>query len=104
MFNLSTCLDEASNELVFLADIPNNSWLSIGFGTSMSNTDMIAWFAKDGRGAIRDLWSTGYGQPGTDTSDNLISTSDPVYDSNSDRVSFVTRRALDTQDSQDFAV
>lgn len=60
-YNLSTCLDEAASELVLIADIPNDSWFAIGFGTSMTNTDMIVWFAKQGQGAIRDLWSSGYG-------------------------------------------
>lgn len=35
----------------------NNAWLGIGFGASMENTDMIAWFAKDGKGETKDLWS-----------------------------------------------
>lgn len=45
-FVLDSCYDDQSQELVFRADLPNNSWLSIGFGSSMTNTDMIAWFAN----------------------------------------------------------
>jgi hypothetical protein len=46
--------------------VPNNSWLSIGFGSTMQNTDMIAWFVKDSMGSSKDLYSEGYGAPDSD--------------------------------------
>ena len=46
----------------------HNSWLGIGFGTTMTNTDMIAWFVTDGVGEVKDLYSTGYSSPEDDTS------------------------------------
>lgn len=46
--------------------MPETSWFSIGFGASMEDTDMIAWFNKGGKGQTRDLWSGGYGRPATD--------------------------------------
>jgi len=57
-FVLDSCYDSQSQELVFRADLPNNSWLSIGFGSSMTNTDMIGWFASSKRGSVKDFWST----------------------------------------------
>jgi len=53
-------------ELVFKTVLPNNSWLSIGFGSTMLDTDMIGWFVKDGVGSSNDLYSMGYGAPDTD--------------------------------------
>ena len=34
-----------TEELQFTVNLRNNSWLSIGFGTSMFNSDMIGWHA-----------------------------------------------------------
>lgn len=69
----------------------------------MSNTDMIGWFAKDGKGVARDLWSTSYGVPAIDSTNSLIQVVEPVAVGN--RVKFETRRLLDTGDSnQDYAV
>lgn len=67
-FELYTCFDPLTNELVFKAEVPDNSWLGIGFGTTMTNTDMIAWFVTDGVGEVKDLYSTGYSSPEDDTS------------------------------------
>ena len=49
-FKLDSCYDPATQELVFRAEVPDNSWFSIGFGSSMSNTDMIGWFVKNKKG------------------------------------------------------
>ena len=52
--------------MVFKVELQNNSWLSIGFGATMSNTDMIAWFVNDGEGEVQDLYSVSYSQPKKD--------------------------------------
>ncbi len=46
-FKLDSCFDSETQELVFRASVPDNSWFSIGFGPSMSNTDMIGWFVEN---------------------------------------------------------
>ena len=51
-FALSTCFDQAVGEMVFKVELKNNAWLSIGFGATMSNTDMIAWFVNEGQGEV----------------------------------------------------
>ena len=51
-FELYTCFDVAVNELVFKIELLNNSWLGIGFGSTMTNTDMIAWFVDEGEGEV----------------------------------------------------
>ena len=63
---LKTCYDKDTQDLVFYATVPNNSWLGIGFGQSMSNTDMIGWLVEDGVGEARDMYSRGYQKPDTD--------------------------------------
>ena len=56
---LDTCYDAQTSELVFKVEVPNNSYLSIGFGPNMTNTDMIVWEVYDGEGSVRDLYSKG---------------------------------------------
>ena len=60
---------------------------------------MIAWFADNGVGFAKDYWSLGYTPPVEDTVSNISQDSPPMYDFTTSRVSFVTRRALDTGDS-----
>jgi hypothetical protein len=96
---LDTCYDKNAEELVFKAVIPNNSWFAIGFGPTMTNTDMIAWFADDKIGETRDLWSTSHAAPKIDETNSLVEFSAPSYDAATDMMTFITRRALDTGDS-----
>ena len=92
-------------EIVFKAVVPDNSWFSIGFGNSMSNTDMIAWHVSDGVGESLDYYSTSHSAPELDSVSNLIEDDNPVFDSASQSMTFVTRRKLDTGDaSQDYVV
>ena len=36
----------ASEEIEFTVDAMNNSWIALGFGSDMTDTDMIAWHAN----------------------------------------------------------
>lgn len=100
MFDLQTCYDESSQELVFHAKVPDNTYFSIGFGENMISTDMIAWSVKDGVGSIRDLWSFGFTKPREDQVSNIYNEVDPVTEDDG-RMTFVTRRPLDTGDSSE---
>jgi len=63
-FELDTCYDKNNGpRLVFKVVMPNNSWFSIGFGATMKNTDMIAWFADNKVGLTKDYWSTSHKDP-----------------------------------------
>jgi len=42
-FDMKICYDKLEQELVFETEIPDNSWLSIAFGPTMRNTDMLVW-------------------------------------------------------------
>lgn len=99
-FTLDSCLDADTKELVFRVDMPNNSWFAIGFGKNMSNTDMIAWFADNGRGQARDYYSTSHSTPELDDVSNLTLGMMPRYNSSTDRMVFLTRRKLDTGDEK----
>ena len=57
-FTIDTCFDPVAQELVFKVEIPNNSYLGIGFGPTMTDTDMIVWEVYNGIGSVRDLYST----------------------------------------------
>ena len=71
----------------------------------MSSTDMIAWFVTDKVGETKDYWSTGHSRPVVDTTSNLTEGESPVFDTGTGKMKFVTRRKLDTGDSeQDFLV
>ena len=65
-FELYTCFDVAVNELVFKVELQNNSWLGIGFGSTMTNTDMITWFVEEGEGEVQDLFSKSHSPPRED--------------------------------------
>ena len=102
-FYIKVCHDEDTQELVFTTSIPNNSWLGIGFGTKMKNTDMMVWQAVKGFGVVRDLYSYGYGVPKMDEVQNLDNVT--KFDKKKGMVNFVTRRKLDTGDSdKDFLI
>lgn len=49
-FSLDSCYDTVAQELVLRAIVPDNTWLSIGFGATMRDTDMISWTVKNGVG------------------------------------------------------
>ena len=90
---------------MFRATIPNNSWFAIGFGAKMENTDMIGWHADNGVGSTKDYWSDGYGTPAIDTVSHLKDEAAPTLDAATGKMTFLTRRPLDTGDaSQDFLV
>jgi hypothetical protein len=56
--------DKANPKVVFKTTVPSKSWFSVGFGTGMTNVDMVVWQAKDdGRTECKDLYSTGFSQP-----------------------------------------
>ena len=65
----------------------------------MKNTDMIAWFVKDGKGETRDYWSNSHQAPELDSVSNLFDGIKKSFDSANGKMTFVTRRKLDTGDT-----
>ena len=84
-------------------DIPNNTYVSLGFGKNMFNVDMIAWLAQGDVYKAVDYWSTEKNTPAEDTVQNLPTTFEANQDNT--RVTFTTKRKLDTGDAdQDYLI
>ena len=94
-------VDSVANTLkITVNGVPENSYFAIAFGPGMSNTDMVM-FQGAGNGDVTDLWSTSYGMPSTDTTqDYTVNKNEKVGSA----YNFVVERALDTSDSQDKAL
>lgn len=58
-----------TEELQFRVEIPNNSYISLGFGTDMFNVDMITWHGLGEASKSVDYFSKGKYEPGKDPSD-----------------------------------
>ena len=85
--------------------MPDNAYFSIGFGDSMYNTDMLAWFSDNGTGSVVDYYSEGEFTPSEDITQNFSEGLANAFDSTTKRMTFVTRRPLDTSDLDgDFVV
>lgn len=51
--------DGASQKLLFKVQVRANTWFGIGFGTTMTNTDMITFSARGDNGEVIDQYSRG---------------------------------------------
>ena len=90
--------DSAKKALKFTVETKDNTYLSIGFSSGMTNTDMV-YFKATGNGEVQDLWSTGNVTPQHDSKNDYTDTTVTKAD---DKYKFVTYRKLDTGDtSQD---
>ena len=79
-WNLEVFYEEATStnneRLKMVVDMPNNTWLSIGFGSTMRNVDMIAWHADGDNSYVADYFSVGKSTPAEDSEQNLTGTSE----------------------------
>ena len=95
---LTIMLNTTINQFTFIATVPNNNYFSIGFGPTMTNTDMILWQANGKiKSRTSDLWSFDLTTPMNDSSQNLYSTH--VVNANGS-VTFTTLRNMTTPDSR----
>jgi len=93
--------DALKPKITFVATVPKDQWFSIGFGTSMTDTDMVLWQAKDA-GICKDLYSSGHRVPGTaKDGTGLTETQDytTTVKKEGDNYEFTSTRLLDTGDS-----
>jgi hypothetical protein len=51
-------IDAPKQILKFNVTIPDQNYFAIGFGKSMTNTDMIVWQAQGSKSLCQDWWST----------------------------------------------
>jgi len=71
---LNYSYDSATNSVVYDVCVNANTYLSIGYGSSMTNTDMVYWGANGASSQVLDLWSTGHSTPSTDNPSAYTST------------------------------
>ena len=57
-----------------LLKMPDQMWFAIGFGSSMTNTDMIAWHSNGKDSYVQDYWSTSKAEPKLDDSQDVTNT------------------------------
>lgn len=62
---------------------------------------MVGWFAQGETGIVRDYWSRGKFTPGLDSTQDVTLERAPTYDPSTNRVTFISRRKLDTGDDED---
>ena len=93
-----------------IVSMPDKMWFSIGFGTSMKNTDMIVWHADGDESRVIDYWSTQKFTPEIDEQQdfdfyfNTFEADEEVED-DYNKVSFLTYRDLDTgDDDKDYLI
>lgn len=58
------------DEIEFVIDWKVDSWFGLGYKKVMADCDMIV-FETERDGYIRDLWSTGWRTPSTDSSQDI---------------------------------
>ncbi|CAI2385131.1 unnamed protein product [Moneuplotes crassus] len=78
----------------------DTNWVAIGFGTSMTNVDMIT-IQNEGTWTVEDRYSTGHSLPPADTTNNVNNFAVSMSGSTN---TYTFERALNTGDSQDFTV
>ena len=54
-----------TNQIQYISTVPKNSYLSFGYGTSMSKVDMVVWEANGASSTQIDVYSTSHNTPGT---------------------------------------
>lgn len=98
--------DPALGVVDFSAELPVNTWFSIGFGSNMFNTDMITMQAYTtlAKSQINDMWSTSVSTPTFDKVDNLTNKK-IVENTARGTQTFTFSRKLDTGDTlNDFVI
>ena len=94
--------DSANNVVQYDAYVQPNSWIAIGYGSSMTNTDMVYWGANGNSSLQEDLYSTTESRPAIDTI-NSYTTNYVVEVDNS--VHFTSTRSLDPNTSpEDYVI
>lgn len=84
----------------FEATVPNNQYFGIGYGKTMTSTDMVAWQADKDLSKQLDMYSYGRYTPNTDSKNDYVTT----FTYNTTHTIFTSDRLLDTGDGQDFVI
>jgi hypothetical protein len=58
--------DKVKDLVEFKATVKRGTYFAVGFGTSMTDCDMVVFQGQGERGVVTDRWSEGYGVPTID--------------------------------------
>ena len=87
--------DSANNQVQFWATVTENSFLGLGFGTSMTDTEMIVWSANNSLSYVNTYYSTGNVQPDVLTYDPACYSNQFNYYLSGKYVKFYSTRSLE---------
>lgn len=93
---------ERTEEIELIAEVPNNSYLGLGWCNSMIDCDMITWHADGQNSYAVDRYSTGNVTPLPDAKQNYSTILRPSFDGNG--IIFKSIRKIDTGDRDDYVV
>lgn len=88
--------------MMFVVKAKNNSYFGLGFGPTMTNTDMVIWQANGDKSTQWDAWSANTLAPTQDSSNGYDTTF--VYDKASATVTFTSYRKLDTKLAKNYVI
>jgi hypothetical protein len=96
--------DSTNSQIVYEASVKVGTYLAIGFGTSMTDIDMISWDADTtaATSVCQKLWSTGHTHPTVTTDQTFLTTS--AITLSSGFINFNTVRPLAGTNSETFNV
>jgi len=94
-FSVDFSLDTAKKEITLVARVPDNTYLSVGWGETMYETDMIVWQATK-KGESSDLLSLDHSTPKIDESQDYKTTMKKYKGGKK----FTSVRSLDTGDTE----
>jgi DOMON domain len=81
--------------------VMQNTYLAIGYGTSMTNTDMAFWGANGAQSVMNELYGTGHTKPSVDAT-NAYNTTLEVLPNGATH--FVSTRTLDPGTPNTFVI
>jgi hypothetical protein len=84
--------DSTNNVVIYNVVVMPGTYLAIGYGTSMTNTDMAFWGANGASSVMYDMYSTGHTKPAIDTVNSYTTTFNVLANGS---VAFTSTRALD---------
>jgi hypothetical protein len=88
---LDVSLDTTTKLIKFTVHVKDNSYIAFGWGSTMTNTDMVFWSASGGASTQKDLYSTGHSNPSVDAANAYTTT----FTQSGGFVDFVSTRKLE---------
>ena len=104
-YAMAASYDNATQKVTFNLTVKNGTWMGFGFGNGMdAGTDMVMCAVTSaGVGACKDMTSVGYKKPAEDSTQSIVATF-AANAAGTDTTAVKIVRALDTNDSKDFAI